>query len=369
MPDTHTISDSRVKDPLFAYTNEDYKNTREKLAKYRNAKKDTVQNQRELLMQLIGPDLEPNAANLLNPKAAWIETIQGRSSLGMLATVCKWMSKDIKLRKMDKTNEDRVNAVVIQIKGENCDAEPAIGICFPKDEVDCVMPKFVLSSTIIVQTSGIFKKGVLGCNCPVSSSFETQVKLSLVSKGLCIRSEIQKTGMEMFLRFGDTTVGVVKDMCIHHRVLTPSPFGGFVHKRIDSLMNLKDQLVHLLWNQTGIDGVQLKKAVSTEFARLESTTWRTGAAQGGKTKKYKITEVSSCVRVSETMHGPTSFLLRVKEGSVTHNKFIATKNMLLANTKEIIHLLPDAKFYSNFIDDLNSYVECLERQRRNSRAT
>ena len=365
MPDRHTILDPDVKDPLFAYIVADYANAGRKLAKFRDAQTDRTQI--SFLVDLVGRKLKVESTNLLNPEAKWIKTIECRVCLGMIPSVCKEMSRDIKLRQMDKTNEDKVNAVVIQIKGENCNGEPAIGICFPEDEDDCALPNFLLApNDRIVKTIDVFKKGVFGCNCSVSSRFETEVTLSLVSEGLCITSEIQKRGIQMFLEYSDMTLGGFRSMHVYEKEMTKTPFGACVHKRISSLVELKHQLVNKLWKHTGRDGDKLKYAISNEFARLESTNWRTGAARGGASKKYKVSDdkVTKSVRVIETMHGPTSFLLRVAEGSWGHNKFLATKNMLLADTKQIIPLVPDEKFYSDFIDDLNSYVKWLERQRR-----
>ena len=165
----------------------------------------------------------------------------------------------------------------------------------------------------------------------------------------------------MFLEKGEMQVGRWFNMDIYEKVTTKTTF-GHLHKRIASLKELKRQLIEKLWNKTGPDGNQLKYAISDEFARKESTTWRTGATKGGRSKKYVIMKLSESTSspytsVVERMHGPTSFLLRVPEGSWAHNKFLATKNTLIANMKQMLTLVPDESFYSQFIDDLNSYVE------------
>ena len=156
---THTINDLHVKDPLSAYILEEYENAGRQFAKFRDAKTDNIASQSSFLMELVGSKLKVKAQNLLNHKAAWITTIQCRRRLGMLPSVCKPMSSDIKLRQMDKTYEDNLNAVVLQIKGANCDGEPAIGICFPEDEDACAVRKFLLGpNDKIVQIIGVLKK-------------------------------------------------------------------------------------------------------------------------------------------------------------------------------------------------------------------
>ena len=196
---TYTINSSNVKDPLFEYAVKDHKNARRQLDEFRYANNrieaaDVVSHS-SFLRMLLGPNLKFKSFNLLNSDAGWISAIQCCRRVGMLPSVCKLMSIDRKLRQMDKNKKDNLNAVVLQIKGANCDGEPAIGMCFPEDEDSFVVPKFLLGpNDQIVQPNGIFKKGALGCNCTVSKRFDTDVTMSLVFEGLCIKSEIQTGG-------------------------------------------------------------------------------------------------------------------------------------------------------------------------------
>ena len=141
--------------------------------------------------------------------------------------------------------------------------------------------------------------------------------------------------------------------------------------RINSLDELRKELICKLWNESGIVGERLKFTICHEFARLEKTvsTWRTLTGEGNKFKRQKATDrsYSPLISVHQSIHGPTSFLLRVPEGSDEHLEVLATKKMLLDNTNKIITLVPTESFYSHFLDDLNSYFEWLDMRRRANR--
>ena len=317
---------------------------------------------------LIGSQLEFNSSNLLNPDSQWIAVVQCSNRLGLLPTVCKAMSVDLQLEQMRKRKNDVPNVVVLEIKGAHCEGEPAVGICFPEDQDSCVVPGFLMAPNgEIVQLCHVFRKGVFGCDCSVSESFKTHVTLSLVSNGLCVENELTKMKIEMFLQQMQVQIGGCYNIELYEKQVTEND--RRVHVRVDSLKELKGQLVEKLWKRTGPDGDQLKKATNLEFVRRESSVWRSGGKRGSGSKRYKIMESpdslsSLCVKVRETMHGPTSFLLNVQEGSVAHTQFLNTKNMLLADAKKICTLVPDQSFFPKFIKDMKDYVICLEQMRR-----
>lgn len=370
MSATPMILTPDVMDPLSVHLNEYHANARREIMNFKQKCNCLVQGdvytQSRVLRLLLGPRLAFSSLNMLDSSAAWIAAIQCCHRLGMIGSVCKQLSVDGRLRRMDKEGEDLKGVVVVQMKGKGCDGEEAVGICFPEDTDSCILPKCMIApSKLIVQIDDVLRKGSFGCNCKVAGEEEGVTRVSLVTNGMCMKSEIIKGEVKLFSlgnqekKGGGVGVGLVA---------TKTMMGMKTYTRINSLDDLRKELICQLWNESGMVGERLKFAICHEFARLEKTvsTWRTLTGEGNKFKRQKATDrsYSPMISVHQSIHGPTSFLLRVPEGSDQHLEVLATKKLLVDNTNKIMTLVPSESFYSHFLDDLNSYFEWLDMRRR-----
>ena len=111
--------------------------------------------------------------------------------------------------------------------------------------------------------------------CEVEGVEGGVTKMSLVTKVICMESEIIKGEIEVFSVNGQIKIGEAYGVVLYEKRQTKTTHGQ-IHKRIASLDDLKKQLINKLWNESGVEGDRLKYAFCHEFAPKESTTKLSG---------------------------------------------------------------------------------------------